>query len=81
MLMYKDLRHSQQGAIAMITVVFIAILLTIITTSFISITVNEQREATDDDLTTRAFYAAESGVQDAIVAIKRMPSLVVIRRA
>ncbi len=70
MLMYNDLRNNQHGAIAMITVIFVAILLTVITTSFIRLAVNEQREATDDDLTTRAFYAAESGVQDALRAIE-----------
>lgn len=70
MLMHKSLNSDQRGAVSMITVIFIAIILTILTTSFIRLTINEQRESTDDDLTTRAYYAAESGVQDAITAIK-----------
>jgi len=55
----------------MITVIFVSIVLTILVTSFIRITVNERRESTDNDLTTRAFYAAEAGVQDAVAAIKK----------
>lgn len=68
--MYKRLKQNQRGAVSMITVIFVSILLTVITTSFIRLAINEQRESTDDDLTTRAFYAAESGVEDAITAIK-----------
>lgn len=74
--MYKVVRQDEKGAVAMITVIFVAIILTIITASFIRLAVNEQREATDDDLTTRAFYAAEAGVQDAITAIKSGAPLV-----
>lgn len=66
---HTALYKNQRGAISLITVIFITILLTVLTTSFIRLTVNEQREAVDDDLTTRAFYAAESGIQDALRAI------------
>lgn len=72
--MHKNNAHKnnlhQRGAVSIITVIFISILLTIMVTGFLRLAINEQREATDDDLTTRAFYAAESGVQDAITAIK-----------
>ena len=68
--MHKQIQKNQAGAVSMITVIFITVLLSIITVSFIRITINEQRQATDDDLTTRAYYAAESGVQDAITALK-----------
>ena len=61
--------HNQRGAISMLTVIFLALLLTIITTSFVRLSITEQRQAVDDDLTTRAFYAAESGVEDAKRAI------------
>lgn len=49
---------------SLLTVIFLALLLTIVTVSFIRLAIIEQRQATDDDLTTRAFYAAESGVED-----------------
>lgn len=65
----RTLSKDQQGAVSLITVIFVTILLTVLTTSFIRLGVNEQRQAIDDDLTTRAFYAAESGVQDAMRAI------------
>ncbi len=71
MLMYKTLSKEQAGAVSMITVIFISVILTILTTSFIRLTINEQRESIDDDLTTRAYYAAQSGVQDAITSIKK----------
>ena len=58
----------------MLTVIFLALLLTIITTSFVRLSVTEQRQAVDDDLTTRAFYAAESGVEDAKRAISDFQS-------
>ena len=59
-------RHklNQSGSMSLLTVIFLALLLTIVTISFIRLAIIEQRQATDDDLTTRAFYAAESGVED-----------------
>lgn len=64
------LNKNQRGAVSLITVMFITILLTVLTTSFIRMSITEQREAIDDDLTTRAFYAAEAGIQDAMRAIR-----------
>lgn len=60
---------NQQGSMSFLTVIFLAIVLSIITLSFVRISTTEQRQAVDDDLTTRAFYAAESGVEDAKRAI------------
>ena len=56
---------SNVGAVSMITVIFVTIILMVIVIGFIRVMISEQRQATDDDLTTRAFYAAESGVEDA----------------
>lgn len=56
---------------AMLTVVFLALLLSIMTISFVRLSVREQRQATDDSLTNRAFYAAESGLEDAKRALQR----------
>lgn len=55
----------------MITVVFLALLLSIMTLSFVRLSVREQRQAIDDSLTNRAFYAAESGLEDAKRALQR----------
>lgn len=65
-------KNKQSGAAAMITVVFVAIILSIMTLSFIRLALNESRISTDDDLTTRAYYAAESGVEEAKRAIKEV---------
>ncbi len=69
---YQGMKHKHQnhhfsdvGAVSMITVIFVTIILMVIVIGFIRIMISEQRQATDDDLTTRAFYAAESGVEDA----------------
>lgn len=64
-------RRRQSGAASMIVVIFMAIILSIVTIGFIRIAINEQRTSTDDDLTARAYYAAESGLEDAKRAIKR----------
>lgn len=48
----------------MITVIFVAIILTVLTLGFLRLALNEQRIATDDDLTSRAFFASESGLED-----------------
>jgi hypothetical protein len=65
------LKNNQSGAVALLTVIFIAILLSILTASLISLVINEQRQATDDNLTKRAYYAAESGVEEAKLALEK----------
>lgn len=68
----KHNRNTQAGATAMLTVIFLALLLSIITLSFVRLSVTEQRQASDDALTTRAYYAAESGLEDAKRALVRL---------
>ncbi|MBP7017954.1 hypothetical protein KBB17_00430 [Candidatus Saccharibacteria bacterium] len=62
--------NNQRGVVSFFTVIFVTMLLLIMTTAFIRLMVNEQRQSTDNDLSNRAFYAAESGVNDAILQIK-----------
>lgn len=54
----------------MLTIIFLAMVMTIVTISYVRLSVNEQRQSTDDDLNTRAFYAAESGIEDGKRAIQ-----------
>lgn len=68
--MQKVTHNQQSGAVSMVTVIFLALLLSIITVSFIRLSITEQRQAIDDDLSSRAFYAAESGVEDAKRALE-----------
>ncbi len=63
-------KTKEEGAASMIVVIFMSIILTIVTIGFIRIAINEQRDSTDDDLTARAYYAAESGLEDAKRAIQ-----------
>lgn len=66
------LGRDESGAASFIVVVFLAIILSILTLGFVRLAVNERRSATDDDLTKRAYYAAESGTEDALRAIQEV---------
>jgi Tfp pilus assembly protein PilX len=57
---------NQQGIISMISVIFISILLSLLAIGLARVTADEQRSATNLLLSTRALYAAEAGVQDAV---------------
>lgn len=66
---HNRLSGSQTGAVSMITVLFVTMILTVMVLGFVRIMVSEQRQASDDDLSSRAFFAAESGVEDAKTAL------------
>ncbi len=51
---------------------FIMILLTLIVLGFAHISRREQRQSLDTQLNTQAFYAAESGINDAITKLKAL---------
>ena len=64
-LMSKNMRtiaKDVQGAAAFLTVIVLAILLTVIVTGLLRLSIVDSRDAIDDDLTNRAFFAAESGI-------------------
>lgn len=56
---------NQRGFVAIFSVIFFALLAMVITVGFIRITVYEQQQALDNDLTARALAAAEAGAEDA----------------
>ncbi len=66
----NKINQNNQGIISFFTVIFLTTLLIIITTAFIRLMVSEQRQATDNDLSSRAYFAAESGVDDAIALLR-----------
>lgn len=66
----RERRMGEKGAVAFLTVIVISLILTTITLGFIRLMTSEQRQATDDELTKRAYYAAESGIEDAKRAIQ-----------
>jgi len=72
--MMVKLHKRAQGAASLITVIFVSIILSILVLGFVRVALDETRQSTDDDLTTRAFYAAESGIEDAKRALKQYAS-------
>jgi|GEM_PF-4224933 len=66
----KTLHNNRQGVVSLFTVIFLSVLLIVIITAFIRLMINSQRLAIDNDLSTRAYYAAEAGADDALVILK-----------
>jgi hypothetical protein len=56
---------SQSGLVSILTVIFFMIFISIIVLGFIKIMGDEQRQATDNDLSASALAAAQSGIEDA----------------
>jgi hypothetical protein len=62
---------NEAGVVSIITVVLLAMVLTLITTAFVKSTNSNRRQALDNQLSTQAFYAAETGINDATTLIKK----------
>lgn len=58
-------RKNERGVTALITVIFSALLLSVITVSFIAVMVKEQEQASDDEISQSAYDSAMAGVEDA----------------
>lgn len=70
----ENWRHSQngeRGVVALMTTIIVSLLLVVVTISGARIMSAELRQATDFDLSVKAYFAAESGVEDAIAEIRR----------
>lgn len=63
-------RLNQQGAVSLLSVVIFATIITVVIAAYIHSAINQQNEASNYDFGTRAYYSAESGVQDAIRGIR-----------
>lgn len=59
------LLRSEQGMVAIVTTMVLMVVISLIVLGFATISRRNQRESLDRQLSTQAFYAAESGVNDA----------------
>jgi Tfp pilus assembly protein PilX len=66
----EKLHQNEQGIVAIVVTMIIMIVLTLLVTGFAQLARREQRSSLDRQLSTQAFYAAESGINDAQRAIK-----------
>lgn len=60
------LRQDERGAVALLTTIIISILLAIITTGLITLMISELRQEVDTAQANKAYYAAQSGVEDGV---------------
>lgn len=70
MLSMRDYRKNEEGLVAIVVATIIMIILSLITMGFARLMQGEQKQALDRSLSTQAFYAAESAVNDVVRRIQ-----------
>lgn len=61
-----EIRHSQRGMVSILVTMIMMLVISLIIVGFAQVTRHAQRAALDRQLSSQAYYAAESGVNDAI---------------
>lgn len=72
--MNKRQKTREQGAVALITAMIVSILLMITTAGMVSLTVKSLRQSTDGAQSTKAYYAAEGGLEEALLKLRTDPN-------
>jgi Tfp pilus assembly protein PilX len=65
----RNIRHAEQGLVSIVVTMIFLIVLSLIVVGFAQVARREQRESLDRQLSSQAFYAAESGINIAKSAI------------
>ena len=64
--------HSESGMVSIFVSIIMILIITLVVLGFTQIARRNQRTTADSHLSTQAYYAAESGVNDAAAAIKSL---------
>jgi hypothetical protein len=67
---YTGALHDQRGLVSFMITLIMMLVISLIVVGFTQVTNRNRREALDRSLSTQAFYAAESGVNDALSVIE-----------
>lgn len=67
----KSLRNNEQGFASMVIALILIIILGLLTVGFAQLARREQQNALQKQLSTQAFYAAESGINDMVKVIQQ----------